>query len=235
MDDVFLKANFTPTGVTPSAAIAHLFEVKHYLFLCTALDPDTLALRNVMLTFNGREWMVTSQTPNLTYIGSQKRGSQFYAWGTDGQALYPLFTQVSNMAKRLDTKLFGANNPAVTKEVFGFYMQAQDQSAAASGVSATITYPVSGIATQVAEFESVPSQVYTVNDFNSPGVTQQVVDLMVADPSFPAPSPSWPLFGTSTGGIPAVNVGVRLTTTSQDFILAHMLLAYREGPAVGGG
>ena len=228
IDDVFLKARFPPNStLTPTAAIAHIYDVKHYLILATFLDPETGAYRNVMVTWNGREWSITSQTPNLTYIGTQKRGSKLYAWGTDGANLYPLFSTPSAIPKRLGTKLYGANNPIMVKEVQRFYMQAQDQTE--EGVIAQVTFSVSGVATQVEGSESVPSMVYDVSNFNSAGVTQEIVALLVQEnPAFEAPGPSWPMFGTATGGVPAINVGLRLTTTSPDFILSHLLMAYTE-------
>lgn len=231
MDDVFLNAVFPPTmgALTPSAALAHLFNVKHYFILMTVTDPDTGLLRNVMLTFNGRDWSVTSQTPNLTYIGPQKRGSQFYAWGTDGTSLYPLFNAPSSaLTKRLDTKLFGANDPIVTKEVQGFYIQAQDKSANAAGVAGTVSLAASGAVSELGE--STPNQVYTDAYVMSESMGQMGV--LLQQPSFPAPNPAWPVFGTQTAGIPAMNVGVRFSTQSPDFVLAHMLLAYKPGPAL---
>lgn len=232
MDDVFLKAEFPPvSAITPSAAIAHIYNVKHYLMLTTVQDPDTFQYRTVMLTWNGREWSITSQSPNLTFIGPQKRGSKFYAWGTDGTNLYPLFSTPSAIPKRLDTKYYGANNPLVVKEVQRFYMQAQDQTT--SGVAAEVTFNVSGVATQVDGSESVPTQVYNVSSFNSEGVTQEIVAMLVQEnPAFEALVPGWPMFGTATGGIPAINVGLTLLTTSPDFILSHLVLAYTDAPAM---
>ena len=235
LDNLFLKATFPPTSganpagvVTPSGAVAHLFEVKHYLMLMTVLDPDLGMNRNVMITWNEKDWSITSQSLDLTYIGTQKVDSQLFAWGTDGSGLYPLFNQPSStLTKRLDTKLYGANAPIVNKDLQGFYMQAQDLSTDSAGVEASISLAVSGIAVQVEDFNTVPSGVYTQADYPGPP------DLMLfMQPEFPAEPPGWPVFGAGVGGMPFMNLGVRLTTTSPDFVLAHLLLSYTDGPAL---
>jgi hypothetical protein len=236
LDGIFLDALFPPTqgAVTPSAAMAHIFDIKHYLILMTVIDPDTDDARTVILARNDQGlWYVLSQSIALTYIATQKRNSQLFAWGTDGRQLYPLFAEPSaTLQKRLDTKLFGAADPMVEKDVLGFYMQAQDQTEDAAGISAQVSFAVSGPsdANQSGDetLQSVPSQVYTVAEF--PG--QGVVDLLMTQPEFQAPSPFWPLFGTATGGIPAINCGARLTTTSPDFVLSQMFVAYTLGPAL---
>jgi len=232
MDDVFQNASFPPTAgaVTPTSACAHLYAVKHFMMLATVEDPDTFDERTVMLTWNGQVWSILSQTPDLTYIGTQKRGSVLYAWGTDGRSLYPLFASPSpTLQKRIDTKFFGANNPIVEKDVMGFYMQAQDQSANGAGVSGTVTFNVSGLAEQEPGYPSVPSQIYT--DALLEQESQGVTGALLAQPEFPAPNPTWPIYGTMTGGLPAMNVGVRLVTKSPDFVLSHLLISYVEGPA----
>ena len=228
MDGVFANLLLPAQGgVTPSSAMAHIFDVKHYFVLMTVLDPDLGLERTVMLTFNGKEWTISSQTPALTYIAEQKRGSQLFAWGTDGTNLYPLFnTPNSALVKRLDTKFYGSNNPIVEKDIQGFYMQAQDQSAGQVGVSATVAFAAQGIATQVPGFESTPSEIYTMTS-----IASAVTELLIANPNFPANEPFWPLFGTGTAGVPAMNCGAQITTTSPDFILSNLLLAYTEGPA----
>lgn len=227
VDGTFTTMAFPPAvGVlTPTAAVAHLFNIKHYLFLCTLQDPDTFEMRNVMLTWNGRDWSVTSQSPDLIAIGTQKRGSQLFAWGHDGKKLYPLFDQPSaTLEKRIDTKLYGANSPIVVKELLSIYLQAQDQSATLDGVAAEMEFAVSGVALQADDLESVPTQVYTQAEF----AAVLGNDLLVQNPDFQAPEPGWPVFGTAAGGVPALNIGARITTKSPDFILAHLLLAYRE-------
>src|SRR5208282_5512193 len=73
MDGVFRSAVFPPNvnAVTPSGAVATIFNIKHYMMLMTVTDPDTSALRNVMIAWNEKDWCILSQSPNLTFINTQ--------------------------------------------------------------------------------------------------------------------------------------------------------------------
>jgi hypothetical protein len=92
-----------------------------------------------------------------------------------------------------------------------------------------VTFNVSGLAEQEPGYPSVPSQIYT--DALLEQESQGVTGVLLKQPDYPAPEPTWPIYGTMTGGLPAMSVGVRLTTTSPDFVLAHLLVSYMEGPA----
>lgn len=220
MNDVFTSAIFPATSgaVVPSSAIATIFDVKHYLLLMTIQDPDTGAFSNKMVTWNEKEWTVSSQTIGLTYIGQQKVESRFTAWGTDGAALYPMFARPSSaLVKRMDTKIYGGGQAGfVVKEFFRFYIQAQDQSSDFEGVSIGVDFALSGQASQASDpdLRTVPSGVYP-SDFFKPVV-------------FPAPPPAWPVFGVGNGGFPFMSLGARLTTTSPDFIVSNFMIGYIE-------
>lgn len=232
LDGVFRAASFPPTvaALTPTTASAHLFNIKHYLMLMTVFDPDLGESRNVMITWNEKDWYITSQSIPLTCIATQKVASQLFAWGTDGTSLYPLFAAPSaDLTKRIDTKLFGANSPIVEKDLNGIYIQAQDQSVGQVGVDVSVSFALSGIAVQVDNFPSVPSGVYTQANYPAPAGQRY---LLYEQPNFPADPPGWPVFGSGTGGLPFMNIGARLSTTSPDFSLGNLLLAYTEGPAL---
>jgi hypothetical protein len=220
LNDLFATAKFPSTfgALTPSSSLATLFDVKHYLMLMTMLDPRTGATVNKMITWNERDWTLTSQSVALTYIGPQKVESKFYAWGTDGTKLYPLFAQPSaNLVKRYDTKLYGSGAAGfLIKDMTYLYVQAQDQSSGPSGVDVELDVAVSGLAVQSDEpiDETVSSRI--------------AVNPLLYDVQFDAPSPAWPLFGTRTTGVPFVTAGVRLTTSSPDFILGNLLVAYTD-------
>lgn len=219
LDQLFNNAIFPPTtnALTPSGGIATLFNVKHYLCLMTVLDPDTSAYRNVMVTWNEKDWVITSQTTTLTYISSQKVESKFQAWGTDGTNLFPLFNQPSSaLTKRLDTKLYGSDRMYLMKDFQGLWMQAQDNSVGQAGVNITVSFAVSGLATQQPSDQSVPSGTYSGAE-----VLQQ-------EPNFNAAPPAWPLYGVGTGGLPFVSIGARLITTSPDFSIGTILMGYNE-------
>ena len=223
LDQFFEKAIFSaaPGVAIPSGAVATIFNIKHYLMLMTVEDPDTGAQRNVMATWNEKEWFVTSQSLGLTYIGPQKVASKYTAWGTDGLALYPLFNAPSpTLVKRLDTKLYGGDQPIMYKQFLGAWISAQDQSEALAGIDCPISFAISGLpaletpATPAVDMTSWPSLI--------------APDLLVAPFDFQAPPPFWPVIASGTGGASFFSIGARLTTMSPDFILAHLVLGYSD-------
>ena len=147
IQQIFTNAVYPSSGgVTPSAAIATIYDVKHYVYFVTLIDPDTQVARNVMLLWNEKEWTVASQSLNLTFIAAQKIGSNYQAWGTDGAGLYPLFYNPSaTLPKRIDTKLYGADKMFIQKQALAVYMQATDNSSSISGITGTFLLSVSGL------------------------------------------------------------------------------------------
>lgn len=222
LNDLFDTALFPTTSgaLTPSGAVATLFDVKHYLLLMTVTDPVTGAPSNVMATWNEKEWVLTSQTPNLIYIGAQKVESKFQAWGTDGLGLYPLFSQPSvSLTKQLKTKVYGGGPTGfIIKDLMGFYLQTQDQTAGQTGVSTTVDFAVSGVAIQNPTFSSVPSGAYE--------------NVLLQQPNFQAPRPYWPLYGVGLEGLPFIGISATLTTQSADFVLGNLLMTYVDTIAV---
>lgn len=195
VDDIFENAVFTGP-VTPTAAVANLFNLKVYVINMTIQDPITEAQRTVMIGWDEKEWYIFSQTSSFTYIGSQEVNSDLFAWGTDGTSLYPLFTTPSqSLTKRLSTKLFGQNNFLTQKEAMGVYVQVQDLSNGATGVSFSSinvdtehgTYPIPEIAT----FPSTPPPYFATVSMGS-------------------------------GDIFGVNLGLTMETNSEDFSLGYL-------------
>ena len=215
LDRLFLNALFPPAGgaVAPSGATATLFDVKHDLMLMTIIDPDTGLARNVMATWNEKTWTITSQTVNLLYIGPQKVRSVFTAWGTDGTKLYPLFQQPSaTLVKRLDTKVYGVDSLFLIKDLYSLHVTAQDLSAGQTGVAASVTFNTSGPAQQAPNFNSAPSGGYA--------------SVPIGTLNFAAPSPAWSVWTSGTKGLPFNLVGMRLQSTSPDFVLGFVALGY---------
>jgi hypothetical protein len=221
LDDLFTNAIFPPTmgAVEPSAAIATLFNVKHYLNLMTITDPDTGIPRNVMIAWNNKDWVVCSQSVNLKYIGSQKISSKFFAWGTDGVGLYPMFERPSSsLVKRYDTKYYGMDRGILLKELLAFYMHAQDKSAAGAGVNGSVSFVGSGLAVQAHANASVAS--LTTNQ------------ALFQQPSFESAPPYFGIWGTGSGGLTFSLIGARFTTQSPDFILGNIQIGYKDVVAV---
>ena len=222
LDQLFTPASqgglFVPPsagGVIPTSAIATIFNIKHYLLLLTLTDPDLGVNRNVMLTWNEKDWLVTSQSVPLTSISTQKVASTYYAFGSDGISIYPLFAKPSvNLTKRFDTKQYGTDRIFIQKEARAVWIQAQDNSTTAAGVSGTFTMVASGIGIQ--------------SKWNPSGQSLTSSGVFHIQPSFEATNPYWPLWGTSTAGTFFITMGLRFSTTAPDFTLGNMLVGYTE-------
>ena len=205
----------TGNGITPSSAIATIFNIKHYMNLMTVRDPDTNQNRNIMVTWNEKDWSISSQSVDLKFIATQKYASTYYAYGTDGAAIYWLFAQPSTkIQKRLDTKQYGADKPFIQKKALATYFQATDNSAAPSGISASLTTFVSGIPTPDGAQETMLAS----GEFAS----------FVEQPAFPSPAPAYGLWGTSMNGLGCVTISVRFTSTSPDFTLGNLVIGYSD-------
>jgi hypothetical protein len=201
-------------GVTPSSAIATIFDIKHYLNLVTIRDPDTGLTRNVMLTWNGKKWVVASQNLSLLAISTRKVASLYQAYGSDGNSLYPMFAQPSStLVKRLNTKQYGADEAILQKQALATWLQASDKSTTLSGVSGTLTTYVSGIAT----LSGTPPATLTSGLYNT----------YPLQPNFVSQFPAFGLWGTSMEGLGFVTMSVRFTTTSPDFTLGSFVIGYK--------
>lgn len=224
LDQIFIDAFPIPpllNALIPSGASATIFEVQHYLMLLTIKDPNTGSIRNAMIHWNQKEWGIASQSVNLIYIGTQKLGSKLFAWGTDGNALYPLFNQPSaSLTKTLYTKQYGADSPYMVKNFLDFYVQANDKSSGKAGVSFSAQLNIGGIQSQNIQNPNNP--LASVPSENLPGAG------LIAPPVFAAGSitTNWPTFGVGTGGIPFITMGLALSSTSPDFELGNLSLAY---------
>src|SRR5581483_8108184 len=200
----------------------------------TFVSDETGQRVNKMVTWNEKEWVLTSQTVNLQFIGTQAIESKFYAWGTDGAALYPLFSQPSaSLTKRLDTKVYGADNPLMIKDFYGLWMSAQDFSTTLSGIDFTVSFDLSGLAIQSNPVAPRLGTASVPNvDADAGGAT---ANLLYYQPNFASPPPYWSTFGTGTGGAPFVGLEAELTTTSPDFVLSHLVLGYVDQTAFFAG
>jgi hypothetical protein len=208
-------------GIVPTSAIATIFNIKHYMVLLTLLDPDTAQQRNVMVTWNEKDWTINSQSVSLTSISTQKVGSSYFAFGSDGVKIYPLFAKPSvSLTKRFDTKQYGADRPYIQKIALAAYMQAQDNSLTQSGVGGTFSVVSSGIALQNAFAPTGASQIWN-NTFR-------------IQPAFSSSPPFFGLWGTSMGGMTFITMGVRFTSTSPDFTLGNFVIGYKDETAYFG-
>lgn len=230
LDDLFNNAMFPPvtsSALTPTSAVASVYDQKIYLLLLTISDPFTQKARNVMVFWDGKEWGVASQTPALTFIGTREIASALTAWGTDGTNLYQLFATPSTIAKVISTKQYGANKEWMLKTFYALWLNAIDKSSSQTGLSFSGSVDSVGVALPVVNpiteaLQSIPSGSYPFP-----------VGL-----NFVAPQPLGAVFGigAATGllpVVPAVEVGVTLASSSEDFEIVNLNLGYQEGPFNG--
>lgn len=189
-------------GVTPCSAVANIFSRKILLVLMTITDVFTGLPRNVLISWDEKEWFVTSQSLSLTFVGSQEVNSTLTAWGTDGNSLYPLFNSPSSaLTKTISTKLYGAQGGYVIKQAMSIHAQVQDLSASRSGVIFATTVDT--------ELNVYPAQ----NTISLPAITSAL-------------PPYAPVFATTSGDTQGVNLGLTMSSTSPDFSLQHLIIGY---------
>ena len=212
IDDLFTNMVLPQNGgITPCSALANVFSQKMFLMLMTITDVYTGLPRNVMISWNEKEWFVSSQTISLTYIATQEVNSNIAAWGTDGNSLYPLFnTPSSTLIKTFSTKLYGAQNTFIMKEALAVYAQAQDLSTGRVGV----TFSKTNIDTELATYPAPNSVVFPSNS-----------------PTIPAYAE---VFSTESGDVYGVNLGVTMASTSPDFSLQNLVLGYIDNVGIFG-
>lgn len=219
LDELFENALFPPTvgAITPCAAIAEIHQKKVYLVLMTVIDPLTELPRNIMASWDEREWFITSQSNMPVFIGTQFVNSVPTAWGTDGKSIYPLLSVPSTrITKKLSTKLYGANSFPAVKLAMSLHLMAEDLSVGANGVS---------------------FQTGTLDTENGPYPLPQV------PLNFGAGVTSTPVLAGYTGDIYGDFIGLTISSTSLDFTLKHLAIGYRlvwggwgefnPGPATG--
>ena len=208
-------------GVIPSSAIATIFNIRHYLNLVTQIDPTTNKPRNVMIAWNEKDWFIASQSIEFTFIASQKIGSDYAAWGTDGTHIWPLFNKPSAaLPKYIWTKIYGADSMFVQKEALYLWLQAQDKSTAKAGISGEVLSDISTIGPLL--------------DGATPPFVSQTISTVQDQPAFSSPDPAWAIWGTGLSGFAFTSMGLRFTTKSPDFILGNMVICYRNAVAYSG-
>ena len=94
-------------GLQPSAAKAIIFGKKIWMLLLPIINPVTGTMENKLFMWNGKVWFSSSQDVNLVYVQHQEINSILTAYGTDGNAIYPLFQQPSTgFKKTVQSKLW---------------------------------------------------------------------------------------------------------------------------------
>jgi hypothetical protein len=223
MNDVFVNAfpaSGLPNALTPSGAVANVYTIPVYLMLMTVIDPNTLQQRNVMIGWDERNWIVASQSTNLIFIGTQEQNSVMTAWGTDGSGLYPLFSQPSAaLTKTLVTKMYGGEREYLVKETLTMNYRVTDKSSAQGGVALTATIQGAGFQPQIGSYPMQPSSFSAASPEN---------------PNVLAPLGTQPTWAGRAANVPGSALGAVITSTSPDFVLSGLSIAYRELEALFG-
>ena len=124
LDGLFLTGNFT--NVTPSAAIATIYNDRVYMLNFNTVNPYTGSNQTMMAMWNGQKWFTSTQVKTPSFIQTQEVNSTIQAWGTNGTSLYPMFqTASSSLTKVLQTKLRKAPNYTSTKRALRYFVVGQ--------------------------------------------------------------------------------------------------------------
>ena len=92
-----------------SAAKATIFGKRVWMVLAPVIDPFTNMQTNKLFMYNGKFWWPAHQDIGLQFITGQEINSEFIAWGTDGNGVYPLFqTPSGSMQKVIQSRLWDA-------------------------------------------------------------------------------------------------------------------------------
>ena len=95
-------------GLSPSACKAIIYGKKVWAVLLPIIDPISGQQRNkLFMTPDLKKWWATEQDLTLTYVQHQEINSIITAYGTDGNAIYPLFQLPSHgFTKYAQSKLW---------------------------------------------------------------------------------------------------------------------------------
>ena len=203
-----------PGAVIPSAAVTNLFTIPVYFMLMTGIDPNTFRQRNFLIGWDEKNWIAASQSTDLIFIATQEQNSVMTAWGTDGNTLTPLFTSPSAaITKTLVTKLYGGEREMIERNTRTMYYRATDLSVAQQGVSFNAVLEGTGHNTQIGVYPPAPPEYTAQNPTN---------------PNFLAPPGTAPTWGGQASNTPGTAIGATVTSTSPDFELSGLSIAYEE-------
>lgn len=203
--------------ITPTAAVANLYNRKVYLLLMCISDPFTGGTRNAMVCWNEKDWSIVSQSATLIYIGTQEIASDLAAWGTDGRALYPLMAAPSgSLLKTLATKLYGAAQPYITKLGRVVYVQAENFAADTRAPLFDLT-----IDAEYASFPTSPPQIAFPPNAPLPATALR-------------PAVSCPLLMAPTGDVYGQQLGVTVRSLDADHSIYNLLVATEDESAIFG-
>lgn len=218
---LLVNAAGLPRPNLSSSAVTYIHAHRCYFILMPVIDPVTQVAGRFLMGYDDetREWFAASQTPDINFIATLEISSTMIATGTDGTSLYKLFQQASSsLPKRIITKMYNANQSYLVKQAIALYLRATDLTATRDGIAADITVEASGIAPQSGQISELPTT-------SAP---------MPVQPDFQAPRNTYPVWGARTPDITGTSIGLTMTTTSADFILSDITMAYWDQAPIFG-
>jgi hypothetical protein len=204
LDPLFTNAVFPVNGgLRPSSAAANIFGGKYYLLLLTMQNPVTLTMANKMIVWDEQGWCVASQSPKMTFIGTQEINSDLSAWGTDGTHLYQMFqTPSSAITSTLSTKLFGAGVPYLVKQVWTTTITAQNLGTRGAPIPMTVS-----LDTEAGSYPLNDGEPMTFSLANAYTI-------------------GYPVFSYGLNDGAGMFLGLTLSTTAEDITLNYLGLSY---------
>jgi hypothetical protein len=227
LDGLFQNAAFA--SLTPTAAVAVIFEIKCYCLLFKVTDLFGVT-RNVLACWTGKKWFLASQNKTLTFVDTQEITSNITLWATDGVTLFQCFqTASSSLNKIIQSKLWSGDSYLINKQAMRAYSLGTDYSGNGYSLAGTLDMITEQGAKSSAITLSSPaqaivwlnnsSQVITWLNNNGQIVTFVVQGLQILGQNVYATAPM---------------IGLTLQSTSSDFALAAVTLLYHKLAPVGG-
>ena len=201
---VNLVHTLNPTPFEPTSTAVDIFGQRWLLFLGTLTDPWKIS-RPIILGWNGKIWATFSQNLNLTQIGSYEVNSTITCYGTDGNAIYPLFAQPDPaLKKRILTKAYKGPHLMAIKNWKRLFCEMHDLTNGPEGVTMTGRFNTQG--------GGIPNGSESV-DFQLPPGTWDTVP-----------------YPTQGQGLAAA---LDLETLSPDFVVERISFAYEDRTSYG--
>lgn len=209
----------TVNGIQPSGAVAIVFGIHIYCLLMPVVDTYTGETVNKLLCWDGQRWFTHQPSVTLVQIASEEINSVLTAYGTDGNAIYPLFkTPSTNITKVVQSKLW--DTPAYymikkAQRILGLF-----QSNNAMADSATIS----------VDTENGSASVNTANLFGAKWINN--FGQIVQWENNLGQIVTWQAIGKTVFVAPIDNAGVliglTLVTSAEDYTLISLMVTGQQ-------
>ncbi len=142
LDGILLNVQTQQTWATPTefySAQAYIYGKLCYTLLAPIYNFITKTVIQQLLFWDGKSWFTGSQEYALTSISSNEFNSNLTAYGSDGNNIYPLFTNYSaTLIKTVQSKFWDDPGFFMTKRVMALYGMLQQNSGGAPNITISI-------------------------------------------------------------------------------------------------